>query len=116
MQTEQKRPVGVLGAGRMGLPIIGHLVAGGFPVVVYDVDPAKRDTVAARGAAFVTDIGEVAARHRLLFKPDEPAIALVTMNQLVLDSSLAAVHREIRATIAEFHASIPNFRAAAEPG
>ena len=62
MQTEQKRPVGVLGAGRMGLPIIGHLVAGGFPVVVYDVDPAKRETVAACGAAFVTDIGEVAAR------------------------------------------------------
>jgi 3-hydroxyisobutyrate dehydrogenase len=61
MQTEQKRPVGVLGAGRMGLPIIGHLVAGGFPVVVYDVDPAKRETVAACGAAFVTDIGEVAA-------------------------------------------------------
>ena len=28
------------------------------------------------------------------------------MNQLVLDSSLAAVHKEIRATIAEFHASM----------
>ena len=51
-------------------------------------------------------IGEVAARHRLLLKPDEPAIALVTMNQLILDSSLAAVHKEIRATIAEFHASM----------
>jgi hypothetical protein len=51
-------------------------------------------------------IGEVAARHRLLLHPDEPAIAMVTMNQLVLDSSLAAVHKEIRATIAEFHASM----------
>jgi len=62
MQTAQKRPVGILGAGRMGLPIIGHLVRAGFPVVVYDVDPAKRETVADSGAAFVTDIGEVAAR------------------------------------------------------
>ena len=56
MQTADKRPVGVLGAGRMGLPIIGHLVRAGFPVVVYDVDPAKRETVAACGAAFVTAI------------------------------------------------------------
>ena len=29
-------------------------------------------------------IGEVAARHRLLLHPDEPAIAMVTMNQLVV--------------------------------
>jgi 3-hydroxyacyl-CoA dehydrogenase len=50
MQTAQSRAVGVLGAGRMGLPIIGHLVAAGFPVVVYDVDPGKRETVAEAGA------------------------------------------------------------------
>lgn len=44
----------------MGTPIIGHLVKAGFPVLVYDVDPAKRDLVAGKGADFVMDIGEIA--------------------------------------------------------
>jgi hypothetical protein len=51
-------------------------------------------------------IGEVAGRHRLLLKPDDPALALVTMNELILKDSLEAVHKQIRATIAEFHASM----------
>jgi hypothetical protein len=51
-------------------------------------------------------IAEVAARHKLLLNPDDPALALVTMNQLILDASLEAVHEQIRVTITEFHASI----------
>ena len=54
--------VGVLGAGRMGLPIIGHLVRAGFPVVVYDPDPAKKEPVTAAGATFVPASGDVAAQ------------------------------------------------------
>ena len=60
MPTAQKQTVGVLGAGRMGLPIIGHLVRAGFPVVVHDVDPAKKDLVADKGASFATDSGDIA--------------------------------------------------------
>jgi 3-hydroxyisobutyrate dehydrogenase len=60
MLTATKQTVGVLGAGRMGLPIIGHLVRAGFPVLVYDVDPAKKDPVAGKGASFVTDSGDIA--------------------------------------------------------
>lgn len=51
-------------------------------------------------------IAEVAARHHVFLKPDDPAIALVTMNQLILDRATEIVHEEIRATIAEFHASM----------
>lgn len=42
--------VGVIGAGRMGQPMIGHLARKGFDVVAYDIDPAKREAVTARGA------------------------------------------------------------------
>jgi hypothetical protein len=51
-------------------------------------------------------IGEVAGRHRFLLEPEDPALALVTMNELILKHSLEAVHKQIRATIAEFHASM----------
>ncbi len=53
MTTGQTGSVGVFGAGRMGLPIIGHLVLKGFTVLVHDVDPAKESVVAERGARFV---------------------------------------------------------------
>ena len=40
-------------------------------------------------------IAEVAARHRLLLKPDDAAFAIVTMNRLVLEESLEAIHSRI---------------------
>jgi 3-hydroxyisobutyrate dehydrogenase-like beta-hydroxyacid dehydrogenase len=42
--------VGVIGAGRMGQPMIGHLVRKGFTVTAYDIDPGKREAVTSRGA------------------------------------------------------------------
>ena len=51
-------------------------------------------------------IAEVAARHNLFLKPNDPAIALVTMNQLVLDAAIETVNQQVRVTIAEFQASI----------
>ena len=51
-------------------------------------------------------IAEVAARHNLFLEPDDPAIALVTMNNLVLRAAIDIVHAEVRVTIAEFHASM----------
>jgi 3-hydroxyisobutyrate dehydrogenase-like beta-hydroxyacid dehydrogenase len=42
--------VGMIGAGRMGQPMIGHLARKGFDVAAFDIDPAKRAAVEARGA------------------------------------------------------------------
>lgn len=60
MATEQTSSVGVLGAGRMGLPIVGHLVAKGFDVLVHDVDETKESAVTERGARFVRTREEIA--------------------------------------------------------
>jgi len=49
-------------------------------------------------------IDEVAARHRLLLKPDDAAFAIVTMNRLVLEESLEAIHSRIVQDLALFEA------------
>jgi 3-hydroxyisobutyrate dehydrogenase-like beta-hydroxyacid dehydrogenase len=41
--------VGMIGAGRMGQPMVGHLARKGFPVTVYDIDPAKKAVVEKLG-------------------------------------------------------------------
>jgi 3-hydroxyisobutyrate dehydrogenase-like beta-hydroxyacid dehydrogenase len=46
--------IGVIGAGRMGLPIIAHLARNGFRTLATDVRP-KRDEVESRKATWVSD-------------------------------------------------------------
>lgn len=54
------RKVGVVGAGRMGQPMIGHLAAKGFEVSVYDLDPGKRAAVEGRRALWKADPASLA--------------------------------------------------------
>ena len=52
--------VGVIGAGRIGQPIIGHLAREGFTVVAHDVDAGKREAVVKLGATWAVSPREVA--------------------------------------------------------
>ena len=63
--------------------------------------PNERDSIDVQRL-----ISEVVARHNFFLKPDDPAIALVTMNQLILAAAIEAVNEQIRVTITEFQASI----------
>ena len=45
--------VGVIGAGRMGLPIIGHLAKKGFRTVAVDVNPARKALVEEKKASWL---------------------------------------------------------------
>jgi 3-hydroxyisobutyrate dehydrogenase-like beta-hydroxyacid dehydrogenase len=46
------RVVGLIGAGRIGQPIIGHLVRHGFIVFAHDADAGKREAIEQRGATW----------------------------------------------------------------
>jgi hypothetical protein len=47
-------------------------------------------------------IGEVAARDGIRVEPGDPAFALVTLNQLVLEDSIKQIGEHIRSGIVEF--------------
>jgi 3-hydroxyisobutyrate dehydrogenase-like beta-hydroxyacid dehydrogenase len=52
--------IGLLGCGRMGSAIAGHVLAAGMPLAVFDPDPAASAPLAARGAVSCATSGEVA--------------------------------------------------------
>ena len=54
------RKVGFVGAGRMGMPMIGHVAAKGFEVSVHDIDAGKRAAVEQRGARWMADPASLA--------------------------------------------------------
>jgi 3-hydroxyisobutyrate dehydrogenase-like beta-hydroxyacid dehydrogenase len=51
--------IGIIGVGDMGLPMSGHMVARGFDVVAYDVDPERLAAAAAAGAQPVSGLPEM---------------------------------------------------------
>jgi len=52
--------VGMIGAGRMAQPMIGHLARKGFEVAAYDIDPAKRAPVESKGGRWAADLATLA--------------------------------------------------------
>ena len=46
--------IGLIGAGRMGLPIIGHLVRKGFATHACDLNPVKQSLIEERGAQWAS--------------------------------------------------------------
>jgi 3-hydroxyisobutyrate dehydrogenase-like beta-hydroxyacid dehydrogenase len=60
MQNE--RPVGLIGIGLMGEALSERLVAAGFPVLGFDIDPEKNKRLAMLGGQAAATVAEV-ARH-----------------------------------------------------
>lgn len=52
--------VGMIGAGRMGQPMIGHLAKKGFDVAVFDIDAGKRAPVEKLGGKWQPDAAALA--------------------------------------------------------
>src|SRR2546428_14166062 len=55
------KTIGVVGAGRMGTPIIGHLARRGFATRACDVNPARARVVRELGARWAASAESLAA-------------------------------------------------------
>jgi 3-hydroxyisobutyrate dehydrogenase len=60
------KSVGLIGAGRMGMPLVGHLAKRGFNVCVFDVDGTKKAGVEGRGARWVESIRLMAEESQVV--------------------------------------------------
>lgn len=60
-------PIGFIGLGAMGGPIVRHLCATGHRVWVYDLDPAALASAGQAGASAADSPADVANRARLVF-------------------------------------------------
>ncbi|MBS1694621.1 MAG: NAD(P)-dependent oxidoreductase [Actinobacteria bacterium] len=53
--------IGIVGVGDMGLPMAGHMVAGGLDVLAYDVDPQRVAAAVDAGARAAAGLSDIAA-------------------------------------------------------
>jgi 3-hydroxyisobutyrate dehydrogenase-like beta-hydroxyacid dehydrogenase len=54
------KKIGMIGAGRMGQPMIGHVAKKGFEISAYDIDPGKRAAVEGKGGRWQPDLAALA--------------------------------------------------------
>jgi len=65
-ETRGISKIGFVGAGRMGLPMIGHVAAKGFDVLVHDIDAARRGPVEAKKARWAASAAALAECEAVL--------------------------------------------------
>jgi 3-hydroxyisobutyrate dehydrogenase len=86
--------VGVIGAGRMGLPIVGHLAKKGFRTLATDVNPSRKTMVEATGASWAPDAPALARDSDFVLVCvgfDHEVRELLEQNREALKGSIVAI-------------------------
>src|SRR5438132_6746332 len=65
-ETSAPTPIGLVGVGLMGTAFAHRLRGAGLPVVGFDIDPARREALAAIGGEKAASIAEVARRCAII--------------------------------------------------
>ena len=63
---DRAEPIGFVGLGQMGAPMVGHLARLGYTVLVYARNPAAREDAVAAGARAVPTLRQLACQARVV--------------------------------------------------
>ena len=84
-----KERIGLIGPGRMGLAMLKHLIKGGYPVTVADLNPdaiRKAEAVGAQSAASAAEVAKVSKFIIIAVGFDEEAMAVTTGKSGLMDA------------------------------
>jgi len=59
-------PVGIVGLGLVGIALCGRLIGARVPLIGFDIEAARRETLTASGGAVATSVRELAERSRTI--------------------------------------------------
>jgi 2-hydroxy-3-oxopropionate reductase len=79
---DKQETIGFIGLGIMGTPMAGHLLKGGYALMVYDVVPGQVDALMAQGAKSAKSSRQVAEASDVIISmvPDSPDVENVYLS------------------------------------
>jgi 3-hydroxyisobutyrate dehydrogenase-like beta-hydroxyacid dehydrogenase len=82
MEAQKPKRLGFIGLGYMGSRIAKRLLNAGYPLFVFNRDPAKTEPLRAAGAKVAADLGELASTVDVIFSclADDKAVQAVYLN------------------------------------
>jgi 3-hydroxyisobutyrate dehydrogenase-like beta-hydroxyacid dehydrogenase len=82
-------PVGFVGLGAMGMPMVEALLDGGFPVIVFDVRAEAAEVLAERGATAASSVAEVAdSAETVLVSLPTPAVVRSVAEEVISGTAI----------------------------
>jgi L-threonate 2-dehydrogenase len=110
MASKKKGVVGVIGLGIMGGAFAQNLIAGGWRVIGYDTDPARRRALARAGVEIAADAADLAAKtHDIITSLPNPAALSATAaaiakarvpRRVIIEASTFTIEDKTRAAAA----------------
>jgi 3-hydroxyisobutyrate dehydrogenase/2-hydroxy-3-oxopropionate reductase len=103
MATTTKERIGLIGPGRMGLAMVRHLVKGGYPVTVTDLNAdaiKKAEALGAQGASSAADVAKVSKFIIIAVGFDDEAMAVTTGKNGLMDGLQAGSIIAVSSTVA----------------